>query len=292
MKTRNCQIAIIGAGPAGSAAAIQLKRAGINPIVFEKNKIGGLAVNANLIENYIGFPQGIDGKKFVSLLDEHFNSLVIDLIEEEIIDIDFEDEKFILKSNQTICYSEYLIIATGTKSNPINIKGMNKLVEKNLLFYEPINIPLEKLHKQQIAILGGGDAAFDYALNLVQNNNKIAIVHRNEIYSCLPLLYHRAINIEAIKLLAPKTISELQIDDNSKVKIIFDDESHIIVDYILVAFGREPNNELLKNLSREILQNERLYQIGDLVNGNFRQISIATGNGLQCAMDIIRKINE
>ena len=67
MKKSNIRIAIIGAGPAGIACAIQLIRQGYSPIIFEKGEIGGLLKNANLVENYLGFPGGISGKKLCSL---------------------------------------------------------------------------------------------------------------------------------------------------------------------------------------------------------------------------------
>jgi len=67
MVSKNTNVIIIGAGPAGIACAIQLKRYNINTIVLEKDKIGGLLKNANLVENYPGFPNGINGEKFVQL---------------------------------------------------------------------------------------------------------------------------------------------------------------------------------------------------------------------------------
>ncbi|HUT80307.1 MAG TPA: NAD(P)/FAD-dependent oxidoreductase [Candidatus Bathyarchaeia archaeon] len=290
MKNKECQVAIIGAGPAGSAAAIQLIRAGIEVIIFEEKKIGGLAINANLIENYLGFPQGIEGEKFVKLLEEQLDANVIEIFFEKILNIKFESEKFIISSEKTQCISNYLIIATGTKPIVYNIEGSELLLANNLLFYEPKDIPKNKLAKQKIAIIGGGDAAFDYALNLVQKDNQIVIIHRNDNFKCLQLLYHRVINVKEINLNSSSIIEKFELQKDNKIKIIFEDKPSLVVDLVMVAIGRKPNNELIINLSKDMLENGRLYQIGDLVNKHYRQILIAASDGLECAMDIIREI--
>ncbi|MBN1329983.1 MAG: NAD(P)/FAD-dependent oxidoreductase [Candidatus Heimdallarchaeota archaeon] len=290
MKNKECQVAIIGAGPAGSTAAIQLKRAGIEVILFEEKKIGGLAINANLLENYLGFPQGIEGEKFVKLLEEQLDANVIEVFMEKIQEIKFESEKFIISSEKTQCLSDYLIVATGTEPIIYNIEGSELLAANNLLFYEPQDIPKVKFTKQNIAIIGGGDAAFDYALNLVQKNNKIVIIHRNENFKCLQLLYHRVFNVKDILLKPSLTIEKFELKENNKIEIIFSNKSSLIVDLVMVAIGRKPKNKLINNMPEDLLKNPRLYQIGDLVNKHYRQIAIASSDGLKCAMDITREI--
>ena len=88
------KVAIIGAGPAGISSAIQLKRFGIDPIVFESDQIGGLLHNANLVENYPGFPDGISGEKLCMLFIEQFNKCNTNIINEEVITLDYIDNEF------------------------------------------------------------------------------------------------------------------------------------------------------------------------------------------------------
>lgn len=286
MKEIKTKVAIVGGGPAGCAAAIQLKRAGIDSVIFEKNEIGGLVVNANYIENYLGLPRGIEGIKFCELLKEHVNSMLIEIINEEINETNFIDGKFHLESKQSKCISDFLILATGTKPKKIMVKGSDILEEKNLLFFEPKDLPKDKNTNLQIAILGGGDAAFDYALNLVQKENKITIIHRTEFFSCLELLYYRASNIEDILIKDSITIKEFQITNNNKAKIIVEEEEPIVFDLIICAYGREPNDNLLNKFSKELIDSGLLYPIGDLTNRNYRQVSIASADGIQSAMEI------
>ena len=84
-------VTIIGAGPAGIATALQLKRYGITPIILEKNTIGGLLRNAHLVENYPGFPKGISGVNLVRLFRKHLERAAITIFPEEVINLDIED---------------------------------------------------------------------------------------------------------------------------------------------------------------------------------------------------------
>ncbi len=81
----NKDVCVIGAGPSGIAAAIQLKRYNISPLILEMNRIGGLLNNANLIENYPGFPDGISGEKLCMLFNEQFNKCNITIINKEVM---------------------------------------------------------------------------------------------------------------------------------------------------------------------------------------------------------------
>ena len=284
------KVAIIGGGPAGCAAAIQLKRSGIDPIVFEQNMIGGLAINANQIENYLGFPQGIDGIDFVSLLENQIDAFAVEVFFEKIIKIEYEDDKFSIYSDKKKCICDFLIVATGTTPIEPEIEGMDNLILNNLLAYEVSNIPDEKAMNSNIAILGGGDAAFDYALNLEKMKNNIAIIHRSNNFKCLPLLYDRVMQLDAIQIMDPANVVELQEEEN-EVKVILEDMSVIEAEFVLIAYGRKPEDELIPMIPEETIDSQA-FLIGDLVNGNFRQISIATSDGIKTAMKILKEIHK
>ena len=92
MKTEH--VIIIGAGPAGLATAIQLKRYGVHPLLFEREQTGGLLRNANLVENYPGFPQGISGLDLVNLFIRQAQNLSIDVTYEEVIELVYDQGIF------------------------------------------------------------------------------------------------------------------------------------------------------------------------------------------------------
>jgi thioredoxin reductase len=123
-------VTIIGAGPAGIATALQLKRYGITPIILEKNTIGGLIRNAHLIENYPGFPKGISGINLVHLFRKHLERAAITIFPEGVIKLDTEDENFLIQTQKRVFSSHIVVIASGTKpreftsfQRPEEVKG-------------------------------------------------------------------------------------------------------------------------------------------------------------------------
>ncbi len=115
----NHPVVIIGAGPAGLAAAMQLKRQGIDPLVLERKLVGGLLLNANLVENYPGFVEGISGPELVSLFKDQAERLGVVIENEEVITASFEANHFRIVTNKRILKSQLLIAGSGTKPKKI-----------------------------------------------------------------------------------------------------------------------------------------------------------------------------
>jgi thioredoxin reductase (NADPH) len=285
------KIAIIGGGPAGTAAAIQLSRSGFDVTVFEKQAIGGLAVNANLIENYLGFPSGISGIRFTGLLEKHLENLEIEVKYQEIDTVKFENNTFLL-NNRPEKYSR-LIIATGTKQNQLNISGMDKIPEDKI-HYEVYELLGES--NKTIGIIGAGDAAFDYALNLSLTNKSI-ILNRGEEIKALDLLRDRAEKNTNIEYRNNVSVNEIisQKDKlllNCKVRNEKNEDSffEILLDYLLIAIGRQAATPMLSNemelVKDDLIKQKRLFFIGDLINDKFRQVSLSAADGIRAAMEI------
>ena len=125
-------VAIIGAGPAGIATAIQLNRYGIAPLIFEKNALGGLLRNAHKVENYPGFPDSISGLDLVKQFGIQLRKLSIEVLFEEIIRLNLQDGMFLLESQNRIFHSRTVVVASGTKPRKFNGCEMPEETKPNL----------------------------------------------------------------------------------------------------------------------------------------------------------------
>ncbi len=286
-------VMIIGAGPAGLATAIQLKRYGIHPLLFEGAEVGGLLRNANLVENYPGFPKGISGNRLVHLFRRQAENLHIAVTREEVHELVYDHDLFEAQTGQNAYRSRVAVIATGTKPCRLN----NLAIPEELngrVFYEVCD--LLNLEDKDVAIIGSGDAAFDYALNL-SKKNRVTILNRGQKPKCLPLLWERAQKVSAITYKDNIVISKLRKDP---VGGMFMDcqsregELQFHADYLVGAIGREPRLDFLSDAMFEQAQSLEeqgvLYRIGDVKNGIYRQTSIAVGEGVLTAMKICRLI--
>ncbi|MFC1659070.1 NAD(P)/FAD-dependent oxidoreductase [Pseudomonadota bacterium] len=280
-------IIIIGTGPAGIASAIQLKRFGINPLVIEKHRFGGLLRNANLVENYLGFPRGLSGVKFTNLMKKQFDKYAIDIVYENVTNINYNKNcEFIVQTNRYKHKSSYVIIATGTKPKKPDLIINNNI--KNKVFYDVYDLLNAK--NKHIAIIGAGDAAFDYAINLSKKNNIIKILNRGNKIKAIKLLRDRCDKIKNIEYLENISVKKIEPDKNpKKIKLTTNSSQKIVVDYFLVAIGREPNLDILEE---RLKNNDRLFIIGDAKNGVLRQTAIAVGDGLKVAQKIFKLITE
>ena len=287
-------VTIIGGGPAGIAAAIQLKRYNIDVILFEGVRLGGLLNNANMVENYPGFPEGIPGEELVNRLKSHLEIHKVNVKHEWVKQLAFEQKgkrkKFRLTTCSSTHYTDVVVAAGGTKPKKSPLFESLKPAFRENVFYEVY--PVKHMKGKRIVIIGAGDAAFDYALHL-SVHNEVVILNRKSLIKALPLLVNRTEKHDRIQYFDNSRTLDIEGGKKKKLLITYakgKSENKLETDYILCAIGREPQMDFIAqditNIKEELINQGRIYFAGDIKNGNYRQAAIAAGNGVETAMRI------
>jgi thioredoxin reductase len=282
----NDSIAIIGAGPAGLTAAIQLQRYGIRPFIFEKKSIGGLLQNANKIENYLGFPNGISGKELTELFRQQFANYNCEIHQEKVQLLDYHENQFEITTDKSKYFAKKVLCASGTLPQyPDLVKQITPEMQQKI-FYEIIS--LLEYRDKTFAIIGAGDAAFDYALNLARHN-KVYVLNRSKEIKALPFLQDMIKANSTITYWDKIEVARLHFDNN-ELQLELTTKPPLEVDYLIYAIGRVANTEYFSDnickLSEQLQKEHKLFVIGDVKNGKYRQASIAAADGIKAAMQI------
>ena len=296
-------VAIIGAGPAGLATALQLQRYGVEALLLEGGQVGGLLHNANWVENYPGFPGGISGPELVRLFITQAEQIGVRVTHEQALSLDYRGDPslsrrgeglFSIHTAEHLYQARRVVIASGTRPVPLSSVSIPKELEDRF-FYEVY--PLLGAAGWRIAILGAGDAAFDYALNL-QQRNTVTILNRSDQVSCLPLLWDRA-SAEAKIDYRPNT-SLLRVFTTPEGRFGLEcatpnGQEKIYADALLAAIGREARLDFISPALRpqlaDLESHGLLYRAGDVKNGLYRQTAIAVGDGIIAAMKIYQSLS-
>ena len=288
-------VAIIGAGPAGLATALQLKRYGLTALLLERDQVGGLLRNACRVENYPGFPAGIRGADLVRLFAQQAKTASVEVTFEEVTELAHTDGYFRVTTGNHAYRSRTVVIASGTKPKTLAELPIPESVQDRVL-YE--TYPIAQITGKRIAIIGAGDAAFDYALSLCRNNH-VVILNRGDNTRCLPLLRERAAASARIAYRAGTRLLEVAEAPERRMLLKCsgpDGASRLHADFLVGAIGREPRLEFVaKPLSENVRDLEGrglLYCVGDVKNGSFRQTAIAVGDGILAAMRIYQSTQE
>jgi len=283
-------VVIIGAGPAGITAAIQLKRYGIDSVLLEKGEAGGLLKNANLVENYPGFPDGISGVVLTDLFKKQLETTGVTVSVEKVTGLDYHDGMFFTVTDHRIIQSNITVIASGTQPKKLCDPPVSDDISERIL-YEIY--PILDIEGRTIVIIGAGDAAFDYALNLSRKND-VVILNRSEQTKCLTLLKDRCLRRDTVTYSSPVRVQNIANDTGRLVLNCSyhnsNDEFTLNADYVVASIGREPCLDFLgvglKKHFENLLNNHTLYMIGDVHNDLYRQTAICAGDGVKAAMQI------
>ena len=277
---------IIGGGPAGISASLYLKRSNKNVLVLYKDE--SQLLKAHKIDNYYGFEEGISGKDLYDAGIKQAKNLGIDLRLEEVLDIQYGMDNYLVKSDKSIYETKYIILATGNKKLRPNIKGIIDYEGKGVSYCAICDGFFYK--KKRIAVIGDSLYAKEEA-NVLKNVSEDIIILSNG----------KKIKNDDFKVI-DKEIEAL-IGDEVLRQVVFKDGSTIDIDACFIAIGSAGGANFAKQLgimmeNELIITNDNMetningiYACGDLVKG-IKQVNKAVYEGAIAALDIINKINE
>jgi thioredoxin reductase (NADPH) len=276
---------------------LQLTRSDV-PVTVIAEEIGGLVHNANLVENLLGFPKGITGNEFIDRMNETLARFRIHVLKKKVTYVKKSQVGYQITTKNSIHQCNFLIVGTGTTPKRMNIPGEKEAFENQSLFFD-ISRFKSIQGKLKIGIIGSGDAAYDYALNLAQSNHMVDILQRNVTSKALTLLKQRVSKINSISVRTGIQITSIKSNADG-VELTMQDDSRIfreIFQIVFVTIGREPAvsflspdlvvifNKYYQN-KWEMDKSKNLWFIGDIINKQYRQIAISMADGLRTAMRV------
>lgn len=291
-------LVILGGGPAGLTAAIYSARAMLNPLLIESGVIGGQAAITDILDNYPGFPEGINGSRLMELFEKQARRFGAEIIMDEISKIEEEGDVFVLKGYETEYKTRALIIATGASYKRLGVKGEEEFIGRGISFCATCDGAFFKDSK--IAVIGGGDSAVKEAIFLTRFAREVHIVHRRDELRAEKIIQNQAFSNPKIKFKWSTVVEEF-IGDESGLKKLklknlksgehFEEE----FDGAFIFIGHRPNTDLLKGfvemdeagfiLADEDLRTSRrgVFAAGDVRKKSLRQVITAAADGALAA---------
>lgn len=307
MTSTKYNVAIIGSGCAGLTAAIYCARAMLNPIVFAgylEDK-GGLLTKTSVVENYPGFPDGIDGYELVNNMEKQAVKYGTHIIDEEVVSIQYNNSLFEIKCDSGIYYSITLIICTGSTPNRLNLLDEDKFWSKGISSCAVCDGALYR--NKSIVVVGGGDSAMEEALFLTKFSN-VTLIHRRNDFRASKVLVSRVIANPKIKIIYDTIIEKINGVNNLESinikNIKTDEQTTINVDGLFYGLGLIPNSHIVKHLVncdsdgyiiryrdaqnnyKTLTSHEGIFVAGDVSDKKYKQAIVACGDGCKAAMDV------
>lgn len=284
---------IIGAGPAGMAAALYLKRAGIEPVIIEKEVPGGEMLKTKTIENYLGF-ESIDGGELALKMNKQLKDLGVLIVKDKVLNV-IKKDKFEVQLELETIECDYVIVATGRTPRKLGLRGEEELTGRGISYCAVCDGAFYR--GKEVAVIGGGDSALTEALYLADLCSKVYVIARRDLRAS-DVLQNRVKNKENIVVLKNVQVSNLEYENEKLSQIILDDGQTLPVSGMFIAIGGMPELGFLNEMDIEmkngyIVTNDRmessvkgLYAIGDVRYKDFYQIVTAVSDGAIAALSI------
>ena len=300
--TRHHRVAIIGSGPAGLTAAIYAARANLEPLVIAGNVPMGQLMITSDVENYPGFPDGIQGPELMAKFREQAERFGSKIIERDATRVDFSERPFGIWVGNDEYRADAVIVATGASALWLGLpseeefrgRGVSACATCDGFFFRG----------REIAVVGGGDTALEEATFLTRFADKVTMLVRRDEFRGSRIMQDRALTHPKIEVLWNKEVAEVRGEMTVNALTLRDtvsgEESELAVQGLFIAIGYKPNTDLFEGqldvgpggyldvVGETGSRVEGVFIAGDVHDHRYRQAVTAAGDGCKAAIDAER----
>jgi len=300
------KVIIIGSGPAGCAAAIYTARANLAPIIIEGfmagGQPGGQLMTTGIVENYPGFPKGIDGQELMQRMRDQVAAAGARQIMDDVVEVKLDRRPFAVITAEGNTYETHaLILCTGATARRLPIESEKRLFTRGISACAVCDGGLPMFRNKELAVIGGGDSAVEEATHLTQFGSRVYLIHRRNTLRASKIMRDRALahpkitilwNKAPVEFLGDAVLSGIRLKDTVTGEL-----STLPVAGCFEAIGHEPNVGFLKGQleldemgyirtkpGATLTSVEGVFAGGDVQDATYRQAVSAAGSGCMAAI--------
>lgn len=303
------KVVIIGTGCAGLTAALYTARANLNPLVLTGTMPGGLLTTTSIVENYPGFPEGIDGYELMTRMQKQAERFGAKVKFGTVEAVDLEKQPFAITVDGEAVAAETLIIASGAGHRHLGLKSEELLEKKGVTYCATCDGALPMFRNKPLVVVGGGDSACEEATYLTRFASEVYLIHRRDTLRASKIMAERTLAHSKIKPVWDTVVTEVLDTQQNKVtgvrvKNVKTNEERVIdCSGVFVAIGHIPNTQLFQGVldmdDAGYIKPRRgtetnvpgVFVAGDCSDRVYRQAVTAAGMGCAAAIDCERYLS-
>ncbi len=300
------EVIIVGGGPAGLTAGLYTARARRSSLLIERGLFGGQIADAEWVENYPGFPDGINGFELGQLMYQQATKFGLETLAAEVTGIEVKEGHKVVKTNESELIAKVVVIAGSSKRQTLGVPGEEEFGGKGVSYCATCDAAFFK--EQAVAVVGGGNAAITEALHLVKFASRVTVIHRRSQLRASAILQERALSEPTIEFQWDSTVERIEgqdfVERLSLRNVLTGEESTLEVAGIFIAVGVKPDTNYLKGIVSlgpvgHIITNEKMetevpgiLAAGDIRQNSGRQAITAAGDGATAAINAEKFLTE
>lgn len=304
------EVVILGTGCAGLTAGIYTARAGLKPLLVTGRLPGGLLTTTSIVENYPGFPEGVDGNELMTRMEQQAVRFGAEVLMEEVREVHLAERPFRLVHGGGQIRTRALIVATGASHKHLGLESEKMLDKKGVTYCATCDGALPMFRNQPLVVVGGGDTAMEEALYLTRFASRVHVVHRRDTLRASKVMQERALAHEKIQFHWNSVVREIRDVSQGRVTGVLlqntqdGTQSELACAGVFVAIGLAPNTAIFSGQLRmddagyllpepgsTRMNIEGVFACGDVVDRVYRQAVTAAGSGCAAAIDCERYLS-